>query len=183
MVTFDALELAVRALAFFNTIALTWLGLTVLLNADRQKLGTWLTGGGLLLGGVCSIGDGRVAGRAEWGTGEAAAPWWRLSWLPFAGAAYLWSVVVVWYSGRLRGRWECLGVSVLSLAGLVVFVLLLSLVGILDTFVPARAAIGMYALFATASIVAALAALYRPLLPDRFMGELAARRARPWLTV
>ena len=50
-------ELAVaRALAFFNTVALTWLGLTVLLNADRNKLGTWLTGGGLLLGGLCSIG-------------------------------------------------------------------------------------------------------------------------------
>ena len=105
------------------------------------------------------------------------------SWLPFGGAAYLWSVVVVWYAGRLRGRWECLGVTVLSLAGLVVFAMLLSVVGLLDTFVPARAAIGVYALFATASILVALAALYRPLLPDRFMGELAARRARPWLTV
>ena len=182
IVTIDALELAVRALAFFNTVALTWLGLTVLLNADRRKLGTWLTGGGLLFGGLCSIGHGIVAGRADWGTAESAVAWWRLSWLPFAGAAYLWSVVVVWYSGRLRGRWECLGVTVLSVAGLVVFVMLLSLVGVLDTFVSARAAIGIYALFATASIVAALAALYRPLLPDRFMGELAARRARPWLT-
>jgi signal transduction histidine kinase len=183
IVTFDALELAVRALAFFNTIALSWLGLTVLLNADRRKLGTWLTGGGLLLGGLCSIGHGIVAGRADWGTVESAVAWWRLSWLPFAGAAYLWSVVVVWYSGRLRGRWECLGVTVLSLAGLVVFVMLLSLVGLLDTLVRPRVAIGIYALFASASIIAALAALYRPVQPDRFMGELAARRARPWLTV
>src|SRR5439155_906851 len=82
---------------------------------------------------------------------------------------YLWSVVVVWYSGRLRGRWECLGVSVLSLAGLVVFVMLLSLVGLLDTLVRPRVAIGMYALFASASILVALVALYRPVQPDRFL--------------
>ena len=44
-----------RALTFFNVLVLLWLGLTVLLNAERRRLGTWLTGGGLLLGGACSI--------------------------------------------------------------------------------------------------------------------------------
>ncbi len=46
----DILELVAwgsRAVSFFNTIALLWLGLTVLLNAERQRWGTWLAGGGL----------------------------------------------------------------------------------------------------------------------------------------
>ena len=46
---------AARALTFFNVLVLLWLGLTVLLNAERRRLGTWLTGGGLLLGGACSV--------------------------------------------------------------------------------------------------------------------------------
>ena len=54
------MELAVRALTFFNVVALTWLGLTVLFNADRGKPGTWLTAAGLLIGSVCSVGHGVV---------------------------------------------------------------------------------------------------------------------------
>src|SRR5204863_9621317 len=46
---------AARALTFFNVLVLLWLGLTILLSAERRRLGTWLTGGGLLLGGICSI--------------------------------------------------------------------------------------------------------------------------------
>ena len=43
---------AVRSLSFFNTIALLWLGLAVLLNAERRPPGTWLAGGGLKAGHI-----------------------------------------------------------------------------------------------------------------------------------
>jgi len=181
IVAVDALGLSVRVLAFFNTVALTWLGLTIVLNADRRKLGTWLTGGGLLLGGLCSIGHGIVAGRADWGTTESSIEWWRLSWLPFAGAPYLWGGVVVWYCGRLRDRWEFVTAAIFSIAGLGVFVLMLALVGLVALPVSRSAAVGVYAVYAGICIVGALGALRWPKLPDRFMGEVAFRRAGPWL--
>ena len=104
MTSAELMELTVRALTFFNVVALTWLGLTVLFNADRGKPGTWLTAAGLLIGSVCSVGHGVVAGPAGWTRPGSPIDWWRLTWLPFAGAPYLWSIVVVWYAGRLRSR-------------------------------------------------------------------------------
>ena len=116
---------AARALTFFNVLVLLWLGLTVLLNAERRRLGTWLTGGGLLLGGACSVA--RASAQAAQPI-ELFAPldiWWRASWLPFAGAAYLWSVVLTWYAGRLRTRAEWRSLVGLSLLGSITFLLLL----------------------------------------------------------
>ena len=48
------LDWVVRALSYFNTIALVWLGLTVLLTTERRRWGAWLAGGGLLAAGDCS---------------------------------------------------------------------------------------------------------------------------------
>ena len=46
------LDWASLTVSLFNTILLLWLGLTVLLNAERRTWGIWLAGGGLLLGGA-----------------------------------------------------------------------------------------------------------------------------------
>ena len=212
---------AARALTFFNVLVLLWLGLTVLLNAERRRLGTWLTGGGLLLGGACSVARASA---------QAAQPielfppldfWWRASWLPFAGAAYLWSVVLTWYAGRLRTRAEWRSLLGLSLLGLLTFALLLgarppevdpTATAPVSASLPffesvsrtlsrlwrrpptldvlafetapgdARLALASYLTFTVLCIGLGLHALYRPGSPDRFMGELASRRARPWLT-
>jgi signal transduction histidine kinase len=212
---------AARALTFFNVLVLLWLGLTVLLNAERRRLGTWLTGGGLLLGGACSVA--RASAQAAQPI-ELFAPldfWWRASWLPFAGAAYLWSVVLTWYAGRLRSRAEWQSLLGLSLLGVVTFVLLLGARppevtidpgSAVSSSVPlttsisntlwrlwsrppslslfafetapgdARLALASYLTFIALCIGFGLHALYHPSSPDRFMGELAFRRARPWLT-
>jgi signal transduction histidine kinase len=212
---------AARALTFFNVLVLLWLGLTVLLNAERRRLGTWLTGGGLLLGGACSVA--RASAQAAQPI-ELFAPldiWWRASWLPFAGAAYLWSVVLAWYAGRLRSRAEWQSLLGLSLLGVVTFVLLLGArppeVAIdpgsaVSSSVPlttsisntlwrlwsrppslslfafetapgdARLALTSYLTFIALCVGFGLHALYHPSSSDRFMGELAFRRARPWLT-
>ena len=134
-----AIVWAARALTFFNVLVLLWLGLTVLLNAERRQLGTWLIGWRaaarrplLDSAGSCPErsggADGPAAGPAR-SVYEPARPpdlWWRLSWLPFAGAAYLWSVVLAWYSGRLRSLADRLGVAGLSLLGFWTFLLLLT---------------------------------------------------------
>ena len=46
------LNWAIMAVSLTNTILMIWLGLTVLLNAERRTWGAWVAGGGLLLGGV-----------------------------------------------------------------------------------------------------------------------------------
>jgi signal transduction histidine kinase len=211
---------AARALTFFNVLVLLWLGLTILLNAERRHLATWLTGGGLLLGGACSVA------RASAQTAqpiELFGPidiWWRASWLPFAGAAYLWTVVLIWYAGRLRTRVEWRSLLGLTVLGLLTCVLLLaarppepdvSAAAPVSASVPlfeslsrtlsrlwrrpptfealafetgpgdARLALASYLTFILLCIGVGLNALYRPASPDRFMGELAFRRARPWL--
>jgi signal transduction histidine kinase len=201
---------AARALTFFNVLVLLWLGLTVLLNAEPRRLGAWLTGGGLVLGGLCSIA--RASAQAALPLAALAPiapiapaapldPWWRASWLPFAGASYLWSVVLTWYAGRLRSPAEWRSLAGLSVLGLGVLLLLVESrlpeivpapavaplpfpgwLGALDT-VPGEAhvALAAYLTFALLCVGQGLHALYYPRSRDRFMGELAWRRARPWL--
>ena len=210
-----------RALTFFNVLVLLWLGLTVLLNAERRRLGTWLTGGGLLLGGVCSVARATAQSVQPIEIFEPIDIWWRASWLPFAGAAYLWSVVLTWYAGRLRTGAEWRSLVGLSLLGIVTFFLLLGArppevdpdaVAPASASLPvlesvsrtlsrlwrrpptlavlafetapgdARLALASYLTFAVLCIGLGLHALYRPASTERFMGELAARRALPWLT-
>lgn len=205
---FPAVFWAARALTFFNVMVLLWLGLTVLLNAEPRRLGAWLTGGGLLLGGACSVLRALALSAAA--DEPAAAPdlWWRASWLPFAGAAYLWSVALTWHAGRLRTPAEWRGLAGLSLLGSGSFVLLLvarpadlpramllpgpaptanpsGLLGLLAFETAAgdgRLALGVYLVFTVLCIGHGLDALIRPGPRDRFMGEAAWRRARPWLT-
>src|SRR6266508_1501533 len=118
------LDWAVQALSFFNTIALLWLGLTVLLNAERRTWGTWLAGGGLVLGGAFFAGHSTVVGR-ELGTFEAEMEfWWRVGWLPFVSPPYLWYLAMAWYSGVLGRREHRAAIAVTSVIGLAMLVLL-----------------------------------------------------------
>lgn len=195
-----AVAWAARALTFFNVLVLLWLGLTVLLNAERRQVGAWLTGGGLLLGGLCSIlRAAALSGQLSLAVEQDGPPdlWWRTSWLPFAGAAYLWCVVLAWYSGRLRSTPDRLGMAGLSLLGFWTFVLLLTarppehlpdealaLSGLPIAAMPNDGFLALTAFLAFSGlcVLHGLRALYQPQNRDRFMGELAARRARPWLT-
>ena len=86
-----------RALSIFNMVALVWLGLTVLLNAERRTPGAWLAGSGLILGGLFFAGHSAVVGR-EMGTFTTEMEfWWHASWVPLVAAPYLWYVVMAWY--------------------------------------------------------------------------------------
>ena len=48
MLLYYALNWGIRAVSLFNTIVLLWLGLTVLLNAERRRWGTWVASGSIL---------------------------------------------------------------------------------------------------------------------------------------
>lgn len=182
------------SISFFNTVALLWLGLTVLLNAERRTWGTWAAGGGMLLGALVFIGHTAVVARVI-GTFHAEMEvWWWLGWLPFVSAPYLWYVVIAWYTGVLRGRYHRTWLLIVSLLGLSVLALHLfanplpSYSQVLQRAPTAIFRIGgipvvilVYPAYSMLCIVLSLLALRHPAASERFMGDEARRRARPWL--
>ena len=55
-----------NALSLFNLILLLWLGLTVLLNADRRRIGIWFAGGALLVGAGFFVSHSAFARHRLW---------------------------------------------------------------------------------------------------------------------
>jgi Histidine kinase-, DNA gyrase B-, and HSP90-like ATPase len=188
------LDWAIIAVSFFNTIILIWLGLTVLLNADRRRWGTWAAGGGFLLSGLFFIGHSAIVGRVI-GTFEPEMEfWWRLSWLLVAGAPYMWYLVVLAYTGVLesgRHRGWLLTVTLLGLSAVALLALsdpLPTYQAIVDrTPVTVFSLAGIpvvvlvYPVYSMLCFTLSFSALRRPAASGRFMGDLARRRARPWL--
>lgn len=199
-----ALLWAARALSIFNTVALVWLGLTVLLNAERRPLGVWLAGGALLVGGCFFAGHSLMIGRDPWalaaligGLGPASSElefWWHASWVPLIAAPYVWYAVLVWYSGQLEAPAHRLGLATTGILGIVGIGLLGTLVPRYDELLSAEpfavptiagfpVASVLYPAYAAVTIALSLAVLGRPARTRRFLGDLARQRARPWLAV
>ncbi len=194
------LDWAILAVSLFNTILALWLGLTLLLNADRRAWGIWLAGGGLLLGAAFFFSHTAILGLGlEFFTGWSNF-WWRVGWIPVVLAPFAWYVVMLWYSGywdpdsrsiRQRHRpWLIvLAVLTVSLLTWLVFanplpayidMLLLNLSGAPALFgVPVLLLV--YPPYILLCIGLSLDALLRPGPTLRMMGQLARQRARPWL--
>src|SRR5581483_8794111 len=114
--------------------------------------------------------------------------WWRLGWVALVGAPVLWSAVVAWYS-RVLGRWpHRVGLAASAALGLAALALLAGA----DPRPGGDAAgagrapdlllgLGLFVAYAGLCIALSLLAIRRPAAPGRFMGDLARRRARPWL--
>lgn len=189
------LDWAIIAVSIFNTVALLWLGLTVLLNAERRHFGAWAAGGGLLFGGLFFVGHSAVVGRVIGTFSEEMELWWRVGWLPFIGGPYLWYLVIAWYTGVAQAGRHRLWIALVTALGLAA-VLLLALGNPLPSFSevayerapgPAQPRAGLppvvlvYPVYAVLCVALALLALRRPEASQRFMGDLARRRAYPWL--
>lgn len=194
LLALDPLDWAIRALSLFNLIALSWLGLTVLLNAERRVWGTWMAGGALLLGGLFFAGQLTLVSRERGLTPIVVELVWRLGWLPFLGAPALWYLVMAWYTGVLRRIWQrvlLVAVGALGFAALVLLAVMLPSAsygapdlrypGVALDLLGAPIPILLYLLFSLLCYLISLLALVRPETPDRFMGDLARQRARPWL--
>ncbi|MEI7644836.1 MAG: ATP-binding protein [Chloroflexales bacterium] len=185
---------ALIAGSLFNTITLLWLGLTVLLSAERRSWGTWLAGGGLLFGGLFFVGHTAVVGRVIGAFDDEMSLYWRLGWLVLIIAPYLWYAVMAWYCGGLRARPERLrlaGVGALGVLAVLLALFVDPLPSYADlaqpVFGPTSILSGttltrmIYPGFAALCIVLALLSLRAPTASGRFMGDLARQRARPWL--
>ena len=189
-----ALDWAIISVSFFNTVAFLWLGLTVLLNAERRRWGTWAAGGALIVAGLFFVGHSAVVGHDLLTFGPDIEFWWRVSWLPVVGAPYLWYMLTLWYTGVLRGGRHRLWLAVVSVLGFAALALL-----ILDNPLPSYTEIVsrspltifrigglpvlalIYPVYSVLCIVLSLSALRHPEASERFMGDLARQRARPWL--
>ncbi len=188
------LDWALIATSLFNTVGLLWLGLTVLLNAERRSWGTWVAGGGLLCGAAFFVGHTAVVGRVLGTFSGEMEMWWRLGWLMLLAAPYLWYLVMAWYSGALHrpvGRRWLIAVSAVGLVALATLLLFDPLPayqevvgrGFVPLFAigPLPAVVLVYPVYSVLCTLFALAVLHAPTDSERFMGVEARRRARPWL--
>ena len=212
------LDWAIRAISLFNTIILLWLGLTVSLNAERRRWGTYVASGGLLLGALVFAIHSIALEHIFNAFTTQLAFWWRLTWLPFILSPYLWYLVMGWYTGVLRagrsaraangsmdaepqvsqalqaaGR-QRLWLAALSALGAAALALPL-VTRLFPTYDDLTQHTHSGALFSGGTLVLlllypaygvlcfvlALAVLRHPGGSDRFMGDLAQQRARPWL--
>ncbi len=199
------LDWAVIATSFFNAILLLWLGVTVLLNSDRRTLGVWAASGGLLLGAAFFVSHTAIVGRGVISLGWASTIfWWTIAMVPAIILPFAWYVIMLWYSGfwndpqsDLRHRQRPflllasagLALGLLSLAAGMVLLLVpspqfYSLRGVIRWSVAGIPLLAVgYSFYVVLCIGLSLDALRRPGPPRRVMGDLARRRAHPWLVV
>jgi signal transduction histidine kinase len=193
------LDWAAMAVSLFNTFLLLWLGLTVLLNAERRTWGVWLTGGGLLTGGAFFVSHTAILGYGLNYLGTGVDFWWHVGWVPVVVSPLTWYVAMLWYAGfwdgaqtalRRRHRlWSPLTVLLaVGLLGLLATNALPSFRQVTSLALPGALAPGgvpllilIYPAYIVLCILLSLDALRRPGPSTRLMGDLARRRARPWL--
>jgi hypothetical protein len=194
------LDWATMAVSLFNTIILLWLGITVLVNSERRAWGVWLAGGGLLLAGFFFVSHSAMLGHGLSDVGASMDFWWQVGWVPVVTLPFAWYMVMLWYSGFFDGSQTPLHRRhrfLFALATLA-FLFLSALFLISNPLPPygqlallsegvSRPAWGLQVLaflFPTYAVLCmgfSVDVVARPGPTDRLMGDLARRRARPWL--
>ena len=105
------LDWATMAVSLFNTILALWLGLTVLLGADRRTWGIWMASGGLLMGGIFFVSHSAILGH---GLAKGVELWWQVGWLPVIALPLAWYLLTLWYAED-RGSTTCSRTAVVVL--------------------------------------------------------------------
>jgi signal transduction histidine kinase len=194
------LNWAITAISLANTILLLWLGLTVLLNAERRTWGTWIAGTGLLLGGFFFIGHTTITGNNLFLLPHQLDFWWYASWWPLTLLPFVWYILVLWYAGfwsdtqspiHDRHRKWLITTSLFTIIITVLFLtpdqipsffqlIQLGLTG-LPSILGVPILIPVYTFYILICVILSLDALRRPGPTERVMGDLAREKARPWL--
>ncbi|MGH2521327.1 MAG: sensor histidine kinase, partial [Anaerolineales bacterium] len=193
------LDWAILTISLFNTILMLWMGLTVLLTAERRTWGVWLIGGSLLIGGVFFVSHTAIVGFGLVMT-RGLDFWWHAGWWPVVALPFAWYLVTLWYAGfwedrqtplhrRQRSLFALVGLLTLGLVGLLLFANPLpSFAQAAQLNLSATPAVGglpllivTYPIDILLCLSLSLDALLRPGPTARVMGDLARRRARPWL--
>ena len=198
------LDWALIAVSLFNTMLLLWMGLTVLLNANRRDWGVWLMGGGMLVATVFFISHSAILGQELAMNFDGLNFWWRAGWFPVTVAPFAWYVAVLWFSGfwaasnvvpqsTLHRRHRAvLWLMVAWLAVLLVLLLLANPIPAYDQLVQMdwRGSLAvrglpllflLFPLFTVACIVLSIDALRRPAEVRDANTQIARRRALPWI--
>jgi signal transduction histidine kinase len=191
---------AMIAISLFNTILLFWLGWTVLLNAQKRTGGIWLATVGLLVGGVFFATHTAMLGSTIEELILGVRSWWYFFFAPIVVLPYAWYLLMLWYAGfwddfssalHRRHRFGLTFTTILVLALIALLLIanpfnfnenssvLRDLVRLGVRVFPIAAVV--YPLFIFSCLGLALDALHRPAPSGRMMGDLARRRARPWL--
>lgn len=201
------LDWALMAVSLINVILISWLGFTVLLNAERRAWGVWLAGGGLILGALFFVSHTVILGLGPDFASRGLEWWWRAGWVPLVAIPFVWYAIIAWYTGfldvpleppdakvkELRRRHQLWFFTTMILS--ITLVSLLFFTSPLPTFSQAaqlnlstQLQIGglplillIYPLYILICIGLSLSALRYPMPSGRMMGDLARRRARPWL--
>ncbi len=198
------LDWAAMALSLTNTILLIWLGTTVLFNVEQRSWGGWLAAAGLYFGGIFFISHTAILGYGFQVISIGTTFWWAIGLLAVTALPSLWYVMMLWYAGfwekpepgeinRLarRHRVWILGVLVVLIGVLAVGAILQQQP--ISGGYPARGinetpTIGgvpvllvMFPLYLVLCMGLSLDAVWKPGPIRHEMGELARKRARPWL--
>jgi signal transduction histidine kinase len=196
-----ALDWATLSVSVLNFMLLTWLSVTVLLNADRRDWGVWLMSGGLIIGSVFFVCHTIILSQlAMETTSHELNFWWHIGWIPVIIAPTAWYIVVLWYAGYWNPDRSILhsrhGVGllvivfqILLLIGLFIFnnpipdydqIINLDFPGgLLFSHTPPLFI--LVPVLMVACIAMSMDALLHPLPAKRALSEQARRRSRPWL--
>jgi len=200
MIALEILYCALIMVSLVNSILLIWLGLTVLLNAERRDWGIGLAVGGLFAGGAVFIGQSAVLTESRIDIGPQLNVWWPLVWTGLVITPLAWYVAMLWHVGywkeiksalRRRHRFLlafCLALLLL-LAGLLVIArpLPFTITGMHLDLSAKPACFGIplivliYPPFTLLCMSLSLYALLRPGPIKREISSPARQRARPWI--
>jgi signal transduction histidine kinase len=195
------IDASALAVSLFNAGLLFWLGLTVMLNAERRSVGLFFAVLGLLTGSGFFIAHSIILSQGAILLLRGFGFWWPVGWLTIIAAPYAWYLMMLWYTGywdetssplrRRQAPWLALSGVYAAVLGTL---LLLSnplpevsqggflLVDSLPSLGPVPLIVLAYPPFSLLCMGMALDALLRPAPSGRVMGDIARRRARPWLT-
>lgn len=193
------LDWSIQTISISNTILLVWLGLTVLLNAERRTWGAWIAGGGLLLGGLFFVGHTVVVSLDD-GFKQGLGIWWQVGWIPVVALPLSWYMVVLWYAGFWESRSTALYkrqrpwyystlFTAIIMVGLILFTrpipsyeeFTIIDLGLTPSLLDLPLTVVLYPVFIILCISLAMDALRKPGPTARIMGDIARERARPWL--
>jgi signal transduction histidine kinase len=196
------LNWAALSVSLFNTILLLWLGLIVLLNAERRTWGAWLSAFALLAGALFFLSHTVLLGYGFELPAGALNFWWQLGWIPLVGIPLAWYAIMLWYSshwetsivtatfGRRSIFWLCMVIAIFITAALLFSSPLPSASELIQYNLTASPSwhgfpvlILFYPLYALLCTVLSIEALLHPAPSQRVMGEFARQRARPWLVI
>ena len=82
------LNWAIMAVSLFNTIVLLWLGVTVVLNAQRRDWGLWLVAGELAMGGIFFLSHSIILDHGFAAFSQSLDFWWHVGWVPVVTIPY-----------------------------------------------------------------------------------------------